>query len=38
MQSTPPASHGIWFDELADTSRDLLRFLRQRTGSDDTAP
>ncbi|MDZ7855897.1 sigma-70 family RNA polymerase sigma factor [Sphaerotilus sp.] len=37
MQSTPPATQAIWFDEFAATSRDLLHFLRRRTGSDDTA-
>lgn len=37
MQAQPPATYAIWFDEFASTYRDLLRFLRRRTGNDETA-
>lgn len=37
MQAPPTATHAIWFDEFAATYRDLLRFLRRRTGNDETA-
>lgn len=34
---TMQAAHALWFGEFAETYRDLLRFLRRRTGNDDTA-